>query len=268
MKLIWRILAVTALAVLPGNSRATESPLPTLEQIFKGVLERARQEAGNDRAIATQYVYVKSRITEYRNGKGELKKQEIKINTNNPALRRLAQPSPKPSPPEAPDEPVSDTHSNVRGKAFERDEFALDGDLVKRFSFTLAGRETLQGRPALIVDFEPAKGKLPERTLKEKFLNKAAGRIWIDEQEFALVKVAVRLTERVNVVGGLVGAVKKFSYSFERERAADGLWLTRHSAWHLEGREVFVQRTIDYHEDRTDFHKPSAASGVEPLAGR
>ena len=52
-----------------------------------------------------------------------------------------------------------------------------------------------------------------------------------------------------------VGAVWKFTFGFLRERTPDGVWFTRGSDWHLEGREVFVHRTVDYHEERTDVRK-------------
>lgn len=237
----------------------TNQPLPTLEEIFNRVVERARKERDNDRAFATNYVFIRTKTTEYRNSKGEVKKQETKVRTNDPAaiIAAAAQPQPTRQKPRnrTSDKPVSDTHSNVRGKAFEEDEFALNGDLVKRFDFKLAGRETWNGRPALVVEFQPKQGKLPERNLKDKFMNKAAGRIWIDEGDCALVKADVWLTERVNVIGGLVGAVWKFNFHFERAWLEEGLWFTRQSNWHLEGRELFVHRTVDYHEERTDVRK-------------
>lgn len=246
-------------------------PLPSLEDIFQKVMERARNEAANDRSFETNYSFVRTKTTEYHNSRGVLKKQEIKIRTNNPALVVIqSPPNPVRSQPRSVSvgTPVSDTHSRVRGKAFEQDEFALNGELVKRFEFKLAGRELVNGRSALAVVFQPKSGRLPERNLKDKFINKAAGRVWIDEGDYALVKADLWLTDRVNVIGGLVGAVWKFTFAFERERMADGIWFTRQSSWHLEGRELFVQRTVDFHEERTAVERcsghvnsPSASLG-------
>ena len=259
IRIILLAVAFCAAAFPAREAEASPAPLPSLEEVFKHVLERARRERDNDRIIATNYVFIHTRTTEYRSTKGEVKKQETKVRTNQPALIIAAAAAPKPAPDRGrqrgPDKPVSDTHSNVRGKAFEQDEFALNGELVKRFDFKLTGRETLNGRSALVVEFQPRKGKLPERNLKEKFINRAAGRIWIDEGDFALVKADLWLTDRVNVIGGLVGAVWKFNFHFERQWLEEGLWFTRESNWHLEGRELFVHRTVDYHEERTDVRK-------------
>ncbi len=121
--------------------------------------------------------------------------------------------------------------------------------------FTIVGRDRLDGRPAWMVDFVPANRPLPERNLKERFINKAAGRVWIDTADYSLVKAELHLTQQVNVGWGLVGAVWKFNYGFERDRTADGLWFTREVHWHLEGREVIINRTVDYHESLSDVQK-------------
>ena len=257
MKTIWFIIAAVAVFTGPRSAWAADlnQPLPTLQDIFKRVVEQARREEKNEKSFDEQFFYVRSKATEFRNSKGEVKKHDAKTSTNNPAMKivtaRLVAP---PINRGETNQPVSETHSNVRGKAFEKNEFLLNGDLVQRFEFTLAGREDVHGRTTLVLDFSPKKN-LPERNLKDKFINKAAGRVWVDEGDYALSKVAIRLSERVNVLGGLVGAIWKFTYDFDRERTPDGLWFTRAANWHLEGREVFFQRTVDYHEERTDVRK-------------
>jgi hypothetical protein len=65
----------------------------------------------------------------------------------------------------------------------------------------------------------------------------------------------VHLTEQVNVLYGLVGAVWKFEYSFDRARTPEGWWYARQVDWHLEGREVVVNRVVDYHETKTNAVK-------------
>lgn len=262
MKAIYFILCAVALTVLSQPLRAADThqpPLPALDELFNRVLERARKERDNDRTLATNYVFTRIRSTVHRNGNGEVKKQETKVHTNNPALIIATATStalaPEQAPEHQPGTPISNNRSHARGKALEREEFALNGELVERFEFKLTGREPLNGRGALILEFQPKSGELPERNLKDKFLNRVAGRIWIDEEDFALAKADVWLKERVNVIGGLVGAVWKFSFGFEREWLEAGLWFTRKSNWHLEGREFLVNRTVDYQEERTDVRK-------------
>jgi len=200
-------------------------------------------------------------VTEYRNANGDLKKREEKKTASHPSAVPVAYraqpagPTPWPNLSAEKSEAATDASSNVRGKAFEKKDFSINDDLLGRFEFDLAGRKTINGRATLMLDFKPAKKNPPERNIKDRFINKAAGRVWVDEADYVIAKADVHLTETVNVAGGLVGAVWKFNYSFDRERTSDGLWFTRAVDWHLEGREVVLRRAIDYHEGKTGVRK-------------
>jgi hypothetical protein len=238
-----------------------DPPLPPLATVLNAVVRQSEKESENERAFNQRYDYTRTKVTEYRNGKGELKKREERIIANHPSAVPVAFRTPPTASRTGPNlggeksEAVSDTRSNVRGKAFEKKDFSLNDDLLGRFEFDLVGRNTINGRPTLVLEFKPAKKNLPERSIKDRFINKAAGRIWVDEADSIIAKADVHLTESVYVVGGLVGAVWKFHYSFDRERTSDGLWFTRTVDWHLEGREVVLRRAIDYHEGKSDVRK-------------
>ena len=224
----------------------------------------ARGRAGgkgdaNDRGFGQHYHYLRVRITDYRNSKGDLKKHEVKRSEEgaHPGQVSLEKPTDhETESDQLPDkeQKVTVTHSNVHGQAFRKKDLTLQ-DLIERFQFKLVGRETVNGRPALVVDFKPLNKDLPVRNFKDKFINKAAGRVWVDAVDYALVKADLHLTKSVYVWGGLVGAVWKFNYSFVRERTRDGFWYPHYVNWHLEGRELFIGRIMDYHEERTDVRK-------------
>jgi hypothetical protein len=127
--------------------------------------------------------------------------------------------------------------------------------LLARFEFRLIGRDAWNGRSLVVLDLKPAAKDLPARNYKDLFINRTAGRVWIDEAEAVVVKADLHLTERVSVIGGLVGAVWKFMYQFNRERTPEGLWFTRNVQWHLEGRQVFIRKVLDYLETRSDVRK-------------
>ncbi len=224
------------------------------------MLQRAKAEGDNDRAFDARYGYTRTKVTEFRNSAGQLKKREANTNVHVPAPAAPAPAStatPATAPKSDPEktEAVSDTHSNVRGQQLKKSDFLLNEDLVSRFVFTIVGRDLLNGRPAWVVDFVPENKKLPVRNFKERFINKAAGRVWIDAGDYSLVKADLHLTQQVNVGWGLIGAVWEFHYSFERERTADGLWFPSEVDWHLEGREVIINRIVDYHETTSAVQK-------------
>ena len=253
-----------AVLIFLANSLPAQTgtaPLPPVETVIQHALDRAAMEDENDHEFNLNYHYERVRLTEYRNGKGELKKHEEKrspggADETNPAPVVAPAPAAAPAPVEKGDATLSDTHSNIHGKAFAVKDYSLT-NLVSRFQFTLVGRETVNGRSALVLDFQPASKKLPVNSYKDNFINKGAGRVWVDEGDYAIARVDLHLTQQVNVLGGLVGAVWKFTYSFERDRTPEGFWFSRHVDWHLEGREVVFNRIVDYHEQKIGTQKVS-----------
>jgi hypothetical protein len=256
-------LAVVATAQTNDALPAIKKPLPTIDFLIQQVVIRAvSKEDTNDNLFAMNYQFTRTRIWEYRNSSGELKSREEKTTLENRPQRlaakaaKLAAAKPSP-PPVVKDEPVSETHSNIRGKALKVKEFSIP-ELVKRFQFTLIGREMLNGRPTLVADFKPVSDRLPVNSLADKFINKAAGRVWIDEEDYAIAQAQLHLTQQVNVFGGLVAAVWKFTYNFTRVRTPEGYWFARSMDWHLEGREAVFNRIVDYHERKIDEQKIKA----------
>lgn len=259
MKASWTILAVAAwcVALTRGLAvNANPAPLPPVETVLERIIEKSRSESENDKAFKERYHYTRSKATEYRNSSGDLKSREAKTSVNRPNAVPAAHPVPPSGTGAAVSAPAtSQTPINTNSTAFEKKEFLVNTNLLNRFQFTMVGRELVAGRPALVIDFIPAKTKQPEPTLKDRFINKAAGRVWVDEADSVLAKASFRLTEKVNLVGGLVGSVSKFTFTFDRERTEDGLWFTRLANWHLEAREVIFNRVIDFEEKKTDVKK-------------
>jgi len=253
------ILGLGLLPLVTGANPA--APLPPVEDVIQRALERGKLEDENDQKFKQQYYYVRSRQTEIRNAKGDIKKFKSKISTNAPSATvaaiepEIETPPPRPvltSPKQTPAK--SEVPPEVARK-FDKKEIQFSQDLVNRFDFKLMGREQTNGCSMLVVDFAPKKKKLPEKGIQDRVINRMAGRIWVDEREFAIKKAALHLTESISIVGGIVGEAQKFNYAFERERTDDGLWYVRESKWHLEGRQVVVHREADYHEKRMDVRK-------------
>jgi hypothetical protein len=241
---------------LAAQSNAVTAPLPPINLVVQRAMEEASHENDLERAFKQHYVYTRTRVTEYRSSDGDLKSREVKTNENKPRPMTAVHPAPANSQASSSRTGgITVDGDNVRGKAFDRKDFSLIPSLVGRFQFTLVGCETINDRPALVVDFKPKSDNLPVNNIKDRFINHAAGRVWVDAQDYALAKVDLHLTQRVNVFGGLVGAVWKCTYSFDRERADDGYWFVRHVDWHLEGRALIIRRIVDYHEQWTNVHK-------------
>jgi hypothetical protein len=252
--------------LMPAQTNETSlidsKPLPTIDFLIQKVAARAtNKEDNNDNSFDMNYQYTRTRTWEYRNSSGELESREAKSSVENKPLRLAARAArlaagnpPTPPAPVVKDEPVSETHSNIRGKALKVKDYSIP-NLVSRFQFTLIGQEMLNGRPSFVVDFKPASNDLPVNSLADKFINKAAGRLWVDEEDYAIAQAQLHLTQQVDVLGGLVAAVWKFTYAFTRLRTPEGYWFARSMDWHLEGREVVFNRIVDYHERKLNEQK-------------
>jgi hypothetical protein len=246
------MISMLVLGAMSGTSWANgpdAAPLPAVETVIERALARAQKEAENDQTFKATYIFTRSKTNEYRNIRGNLTKRKVKTSVNEPSKRGGE---------DLDVVAVNDSANTNRVSAntsLHKRELVANTNLVQRFSFELRGREVVGGRPALIVEFKPSNKKFPTSNLKDRCLSKVAGRVWLDEEEYAVVKAEARLTEGIGVVGGLVGAVHKFNFSFDRERTAEGIWYTRLLTWHLKMREVIVERTIDCVETKTDVRK-------------
>jgi len=245
--------------VMPGAK--AETSLPSLQTVIPRVAETSAEESAQYHVFNQHYYYLRHRVTQFYDGSGNLKTSSEKETTNNPAQVIVVAPPALVHPTRTLASPkqAADQGPSVHGVSLGKKEDLINPDLLKRYTLTITGREMINGRPALIVDFKPASNDLPIFNIKDRFLNCVAGRAWVDEQDMVLEKVHVHLTQKVSILGGLVGSVSKFTLSFERDRTPEGLWYTRDLAWHLEAHEATIARVVDHHEYVTDLQKASQA---------
>ena len=264
-------LAMSGMAVVflnaPSNCVGDEL-LPKAEEIIKKAVKRSELEAQNDIDFKQKYYFVRSKLTEIRNFEGELKKSDSRISTNFPP-KKIVAPEPESAgtpvvrSPKA-EQLASAGANKAAARKFDKNQFQFNDDLVGRYDFKLVGREVTNGYSLLVLDFTPKKKKLPESGIRDRLINRVAGRVWVDEREFAIKRCTLQLLESVSIVGGIVGEAQKFDYSFDRERTEDGFWYVRDSTWHLEGREVIVHRKAEYHETRTQVRKGDTQASPTP----
>ena len=233
------------------SGRAQDETLPSIDLILKHVRTMANHEQGNDRLFRSRYAFVQVRTTRELDGKGRVRKEDSKQTRNNPSVRPAAFKTATQSREAGP----SSGNKEATDKPFETDEFAINDDLLSRFDFSVVKRESLNGRSAIVVDFRPANKKLPTHNLKDRFINKTAGRVWVDEGDWMLAKIDFHLVDSVNVVGGLVGSVKAFNFQLDRQRTPDALWYVTDINWRLVGREFFSRKIMECEDHRSDIRK-------------
>ena len=147
------------------------------------------------------------------------------------------------------------------------DDVKFDSAMVARYNWKLLGTETLEGRLTYLVSLEPKKD-LPTHSMMDHLLNKVAGRVWFDAQEFEIVRADAHLTGDATLLGGLAASMKKADFFIEQTRMDDGAWLTRKMNVHIDARVAVVKTIREHHmEEHRDFRKVTPeliAEGQKP----
>jgi hypothetical protein len=143
-------------------------------------------------------------------------------------------------------------------------------DIPDAFLFELLRRETVDGRPAIVVGFGPRDGADYSSRLGKLLLPKVAGRAWIDEEDQTLVRVEAEVVDDVKVgVFGLLAKIRKGTVHVQEWfRTDSGKWLPWKREMEFEARSFLVKT---YHrrilEERSDYRKFSLNDTTGPSGG-
>jgi hypothetical protein len=143
-------------------------------------------------------------------------------------------------------------------KGDERENF-LTADLVAKYKFTLRGQKPLDGRAAYELQFEPKATNLPIHKLTDRFLNQVAGTVWIDAEDFEIVRAEIHLQGEVTLWGGMIGTLTQCNYTLGRTRLPDGTWFNSFSHGYFEGRKLLEPMLIRTRSQSTDFRRRDLA---------
>jgi hypothetical protein len=150
------------------------------------------------------------------------------------------------------------THVDMNKKAARR-EALVTKELIDRFEFTVTKREMVHDRPALAIKFSP-KPNAPEKTIEERIYKEIAGTLWIDEEEFELVKLDAHLRSAIPLGWfGAIGSLNKFNAMLERIRLADGVWVNRQSSFQIVARKLLSAVRMKITEESSDFRREQGA---------
>jgi len=253
----WLLILCAAIS-LKGLAVEGSSTLPS---ILTSVIERAKTEDDNDRAFKQSYMFTREKVVEKYDSGGTLVSRETRVGTHRAraidsadtvTAKKVGTPR--------------DQHTAAPDQPFTRNQL-INPDMTNRFDFKLVGQEVLDGRNMYVIDFAPLNKALPENQILDRVINKAAGRVWIDTNDFAIAKAYLHLTKPVEAGFGVVGALWKGSYFLDRARTEDGYWFTRNTSWHAEGRLAIFDRYETHSETITNLVKTNAVK-VSAFANR
>ena len=263
---VFRRKPVAALAVFfclllsPAAATAAkqqQESLPTPEELFPKIYEQTKKSKKEKDNVLLDYTYNRYSRTEKLTKKGAVKEtteelREIVLVEGKPFARLLEKNSRPLSPEEAREE--KQREDKFRQKLLEagkkkprkkkkkkknNDEITLNRELVSRFDWKVTGRELVNGRPAYVLTFKPKNKKLPVRRRIDRALNKAAGTIWIDTQDYEPARIEIRLLKPVKVWWGILGSIHRFQFQGEWIRTGNGDWVPTSENVHLRARVLF-----------------------------
>ena len=233
------------------------------DEIEKRVSEFAFKQTETDREI---------------NGKGELKKETVKVYEvyplpNREPVQKLISENGVPLSAErtakedrrvqeefakAEREKEKDENKAAKRRA-EREKKGAEGTEISPFlkacEFVSPRREMLSGRETIVFDFRPRPGFKPQNR-EESLVAKLIGVVWIDPVDKQVIRLEARLAEGFKMAGGLLVSLKPgAALVIEQTRMEQGVWLPRFAHINLSVKVLLFgggdyNKTIEWSEYR------------------
>jgi hypothetical protein len=149
-------------------------------------------------------------------------------------------------------------NADAKNMAAQR-EGLLTPELLGRYQFVVEKRVALSNRPTLVLKFKPKEGTLPSNSVTDKFLNRMAGRVWIDEAEADTARIEVSLVEPVSLgFLGWLGSLNQCEMSLQRQRMPDGMWINTKQSLLIQCRKLTANLRYRTTEVGSGFQKVEA----------
>ena len=207
----------------------------------------------------SEYAFKQTETDREINGKGELKKQTVKVYEvyplpNREPVQKLISENGVPLSAEraakedrrvqeeflkAEREKEDDAKKVARRRA-EREKKRSEGKegteispFLRACEFVSPRREMLGGREAIVFDFRPRPGFRPQNR-EESLIAKLIGVVWIDPVDKQVIRLEARLAEAFKIAGGLVASLKPGAgLVIEQTRMVQGVWLPKFAQLNL-----------------------------------
>lgn len=121
----------------------------------------------------------------------------------------------------------------------DKDRLAVE-EIVEKYRFRMEGTEPMEGRPTIILSFEPRARDLPKKRQLDTLLNRIRGKVWIDEGSHEVRRIEYSSDGKIKLLWGIAGSFSKVEGTLERKpiEGAD-LWAPSRFEVYLKGRSGF-----------------------------
>ena len=271
--------ATPALDLTPDSHGALSQA--QMQALFRVVAEKDMQ---NDKLLRN-YTYTERQVENRLNSAGQVKSSEVNtydvLEIYGEQVERLIEKDDKPlsqkdaAKEDAKIQKIIDKRKNEsdgdRKKREEREEKDREDsrkfvtEVADAYNFKLVGSETVDGRPAWVIDGEPRPGYVPH--MKEaRFLPKFHGRVWIDKADLQLSKMDVECLDTISWGLFLARFHKGSRIMLEQTRVNDEVWLPAHLTAKIDVRLGLV-KNFDVQLEQTFRDYKKFGSSTKVIAG-
>ncbi len=252
---LWVGLMLQVLALEPNSTISTQAL--DAETIVERFIER--MQSYPERRRLESYGYERLTLVEELDKSGEVTRRQTKehsvTNLGGINLEQLTRIDGKPPDPKERRKELAREKENrkrfmtrsssgTEEDSGEQDEAAwFDEAFLKTYQYILKGRDTVEGRPVYLLAFESLE-KQDGGGLTDRVLGRLTGMLWVDVEEFEIVRMEVGLSESLTVVGGWVAALEKLDCRLERRRLEDGTWVNTELLGAIDGRRLWTSMRI------------------------
>jgi hypothetical protein len=232
MRCLLRALVLVACTLLQAVEPA---PLPSADEVKQRLADRMTNSEEEKQQFEEHYRYTRTRTRVVRNTKGKVKESTEETYKHQPT--------------------GAGEGGTGRPHRYGEKDVAIDGQLLERFSFEVHGREELRDQQVLKVSFQPASESLPGSGTVDRFINRTAGTLWLEEPSMTLVKAQLHLVEPVEFLAGIAGVVYSLNMDFDRSCTPHGDWYASQSRWTADYRTFLVRKVTHFEETRSDVER-------------
>jgi hypothetical protein len=138
----------------------------------------------------------------------------------------------------------------------DSDRVAVIEDMFRVWNFEMVGRESLYGRPTIVIAFEPHRNAKPETRAGKWLFRNSRGVAWIDEEDHRIARMHTIVTNDISLVWGLFAKVHKGTEIIrEWRKVNDEVWLPSMSLKRLHARAFLVGVNFQEIEQYYDYRK-------------
>jgi hypothetical protein len=278
-----RFFLLPLIACLAVPAVGQERPLPD----YATFLAEARKRLQADDVRQSGYVYVETRREQKLDKSGRSTKETLDVFESYPAMpgefrwqRQIVEDG-KPVSPEdlakkdrerqqkvleyarklerEPDK-VRAAEAKKRSEEQRETDRAVD-DALLVYDIRMLGRETIAGYDTVVFSFTPRKNSRP-KTREGKVMRHFAGKAWVSETEYELVRLEAEAIETASFGLGLLARVHKGSKAaFERRKVNGEAWLPASASYTASARVMLVKMLrIGGTSEFSDYRKFTVAT--------